>query len=42
MTLIAKPVQPRRSPVLNVQLSNNRYRSWKQFLEHAYWHVELK
>ena len=42
MTLIVKPVKPRRSPVLNVQLSNNRYRSWKQFLEHAYWHVELK
>jgi 5-methylcytosine-specific restriction endonuclease McrA len=42
MTLIAPPVKPRRSPVLNLQLSHARYRSWKQFLDHAYWSVELK
>lgn len=42
LTLITKPCKPRRSPVLNVQLSTTRYRSWKQFLDHAYWHVELR
>ena len=42
LTLIVKPVRPRRSPVLNLQLSQDRYRSWKQFLDHAYWHVELR
>ena len=42
MTLITKPVKPRRSPLINLQLSHHRYRSWKQFLDHAYWSVELK
>lgn len=42
MTLIAKPHKPNRSPVINLKLSNHRYRSWKQFLDHAYWSVELK
>lgn len=42
MKLINKPVRPKRSPVLNLQLSKDRYRSWKQFLDHAYWHVELR
>jgi 5-methylcytosine-specific restriction endonuclease McrA len=42
MSLIVKPVKPKRSPVINLKLSNDRYRSWKQFLDHAYWNVELK
>ena len=42
MTLITKPVKPKRSPVISLQLSNDRYRSWQQFLDHAYWSVELK
>jgi 5-methylcytosine-specific restriction endonuclease McrA len=42
MTLITKPIKPRRSPAINIQLSHSRYRSWKQFLDHAYWSVELK
>ncbi len=42
MHLITKPVKPRRSPLINIQLSNDRYRTWKQFLDHAYWNVELK
>jgi len=42
MRLIAPPKRPRRSPVINVKLSNSKYRSWKQFLDHAYWNVELK
>jgi 5-methylcytosine-specific restriction endonuclease McrA len=40
MKLITKPAKPRRSPVLNI--GDGRYRSWKQFLDHAYWSVELK
>lgn len=42
MKLIALPRKPRRSPVINVKLSNNKYRCWQQFLDHAYWSVELK
>ena len=42
MSLIARPTKPKFSPVLNIKLSDNRYRSWKQFLDHAYWNVELK
>lgn len=42
MKLIVKPHKPNRSPVVNIKLSHARYRSWKQFLDHAYWNVELK
>ncbi len=41
MTLIRQPVKPKRNPVIHVHLSHNRYRSWKQFLNNAYWSVEL-
>ncbi len=40
--LIAAPKRPNRSPVLTVKLSNSKYASWKQFLDFAYWNVELK
>ncbi len=42
MKLIKKPVMPRRSPSLSISLSDDRYSSWKQFLDYAYWTVELK
>jgi 5-methylcytosine-specific restriction endonuclease McrA len=42
MKLLSKPVKPKRSPVINVRLSDRRYASWKQFLDEAYWTVELK
>ncbi len=42
MKLIAKPYKPRRSPVINIRLADERYASWKQFLDNAYWTVELK
>ena len=42
MRLIAAPRRPRRSPILTVKLSDSRYASWKQFLDFAYWNVELK
>ena len=42
MTLVQKPVKPKRNPLVHVHLGHERYRSWKQFLDHAYWSVELK
>ncbi len=42
MTLIQKPVKPKRNPLVHVHLGHQRYQSWKQFLDHAYWSVELK
>ena len=42
MKLIKKPVKPRRNPLIHIHLGYDRYQSWKQFLDHAYWSVELK
>lgn len=42
MKLIRKPAKPRRNPLIHLHLSHRRYKSWKQFLDHAYWSVELK
>ncbi len=42
MRLISRPTRPRRSPVLTIKLSDSKYASWKQFLDYAYWNVELK
>ena len=42
LTLIRKPLKPRHNPLVHVHLGHPRYRSWKQFLDHAYWSVELK
>ncbi|MCC6239845.1 MAG: HNH endonuclease [Phycisphaerales bacterium] len=42
MHLITRPHKPRRSPVINIRLADERYASWKQFLDTAYWTVELK
>src|SRR5262249_14915821 len=42
MGLIRKPEKPKRSPVLNLKLTQKKYRSWQAFLDNAYWDVELK
>jgi len=42
MTLIQKPIKPKHNPLVHVHLGHERYHSWKQFLDHAYWSVELK
>ena len=43
LTLVKEPRRPRRNPVITLRLSSStKYRSWKHFLEHAYWSVELK
>jgi 5-methylcytosine-specific restriction endonuclease McrA len=40
--LIREPVEPRTSPALRLKLSHRKYRSWKAFLDAAYWSVELE
>jgi len=42
MKLLSKPIKPKRSPVINIRLTDGRYASWKQFLDEAYWTVELR
>ena len=42
MHLIRQVVQPRRHPVLSMRLGSDKYASWRAFLDHAYWSVELK
>lgn len=42
LTLIQKPQKPKHNPLVHIHLGHQRYRSWKQFLDHAYWSVELK
>lgn len=41
MHLVKKPRRPRFSPVISIRAGSKKYRSWKQFLDAAYWHVEL-
>jgi len=42
MHLIQKPDKPKRNPLIHLHLGHQRYSSWKQFLDNAYWSVELK
>ncbi|MEK6798172.1 MAG: HNH endonuclease [Planctomycetota bacterium] len=42
MRLVRRPLKPRRNPVVTITLCDNRYASWRQFLDAAYWDVELK
>jgi 5-methylcytosine-specific restriction endonuclease McrA len=42
MKLITHPVRPKRSPVVTLRLTSEKYASWKQFLDNAYWNVELR
>ena len=41
MKLITRPIKPKRNPAIHLQLDQRRYHSWKQFLDNAYWSVEL-
>ena len=41
MALIRKPTKPKRSPLVTLKLGNPKYESWKSFLSHAYWSVDL-
>jgi 5-methylcytosine-specific restriction endonuclease McrA len=42
MQPIRKPVKPRRNPVINLRLGQDKYACWQAFLDNAYWSVELK
>jgi 5-methylcytosine-specific restriction endonuclease McrA len=42
MKLINQPAKPRRSPAVTLQLTSEKYASWKHFLNNAYWNVELR
>lgn len=42
MDLIRLPSRPKRSPLLALKLGNPRYESWKNFVDRAYWLVDLK
>ena len=42
MKLITPPVKPKRPPTITHKLPTDRYASWKQFLNEAYWSVEFK
>jgi len=41
MRLVKKPVRPKRNPLITIKLGNEKYASWKAFLDEAYWTVEL-
>ena len=42
MSLVHKPARPRRHPLITARLSQQKYASWKAFLNDAYWSVELR
>jgi 5-methylcytosine-specific restriction endonuclease McrA len=42
MRLVRQPVKPKRSPMIALRLGHEKYASWKQFLDAAYWNVELR
>lgn len=42
LKLITEAVKPKRSPVITLRLTSEKYASWKQFLNEAYWEVELR
>ncbi len=41
MRLKRAPDRPKRHPLISVRLGQERYESWKAFLDEAYWSVEL-
>lgn len=41
MKLCRRPERPRRNPLIALRLGHEKYQSWKAFLDHAYWSVEL-
>ncbi|MBN1553635.1 MAG: HNH endonuclease [Phycisphaerae bacterium] len=42
MKLITPPLRPKRSPQITLRLTSEKYASWRQFLDAAYWNVELR
>ena len=42
MKLIRPPVKPRWHPLMRFTLTGSRYESWKNYLDFAYWNIELE
>lgn len=42
MHLVRRPYKPRRSPLIRLTVRDERYKSWRHFVDDAYWSVELK
>ena len=42
LKLIRPPIKPKRNPTVTIRLGENKYHTWKAFLDNAYWHVELR
>jgi 5-methylcytosine-specific restriction endonuclease McrA len=42
MRLVRKPVKPKWRPVISLVLGNKERERWKDFLDLAYWNVELE
>ncbi len=42
MKLVRTPIKPKRNPMISIRLGNEKYQSWKAFLDEAYWSVELR
>lgn len=42
VSLIRPAAQPKRNPMISIRLGQDRYESWKAFLDNAYWSVELR
>ncbi len=42
MKMVRRPERPKRNPLITIRLGNEKYASWKTFLDHAYWSVELR
>ena len=42
MRLIRKPVRPKWRPVISLVLGTAERERWKDFLDLAYWNVELE
>lgn len=42
MKLVKHPVKPKRSPVVSLRLGQDKYSTWRAFLNDAYWTVELR
>ena len=41
MKLVKPALRPKRNPLITLRLGHEKYQSWKAFLDHAYWSVEL-
>ncbi|MEM9167763.1 MAG: HNH endonuclease [Planctomycetota bacterium] len=42
MALVRTPEQPKRNPLISMRMGSERYQVWSEFLNNAYWSVELR